>query len=598
MFSGDSTTRSGLQSGTSGIPVGVRLVREDTSSRKGLAELALTPGEPTANIASMASSTSASAVERARQKDLGAYYTQPEVVDFLVRWGLSRVQGVVMDPSCGDGRFLTRAVLSGAKEVIGCDLSPEAASAARSALAASRVPAVVHESDFFALDPAQHPRVDLVVGNPPFIRFQRFNGDTRRRALQSALHIGVHLTALSSAWAPFVVHSIRFIRPGGALAMVVPAEVVQTNYGLKTLDALCRNFGRVHLLAFARNFFPDAQADAYLLLAEDAGSACRSAELHPLESVEQLADASLTQLPSTTLPVCESKRTPFALAFLELEERGAWERAVEHPGVTRLCDLGKITNGYVTGANDFFLTTREAALEQDLLEEWLVRSVANSASLRGTVFTAADVAELEAEGRPHHLVNPPVEPLFCGQRQRLDSLVRRGETLGIHKRFKCRTRDPWWHVPGVHVPHLFLPYMIGREPVASVNAAGASYTNTIHGIRLHRPGTGGALAIGLHSTLTLLSMELSGRTYGGGILKLEPSEMERVHVAVPEQAGAAAQVNRLIRTGDYSGAVAIADDVVLRKTLNLSRTDIGLLTAARNRLVSRRYSRNPRRSRK
>lgn len=222
---------------------------------------------------------------RDRQKHLGAFYTCQEVVDFLVRWGLSRVRGVVMDPACGDGRFLTSAALLGAREVVGCDLDPQAVSATRLALTASRVAATIHQGDFFAVDPARHPLVDLVVGNPPFIRYQRFNGDTRRRALQSALHLGVRLPALSSAWAPFVIHSIRFIRAGGAMAMVVPAEIVQTKYGRLALEALCRHFAHIHLLAFARNFFADAQTDAYLLLAEGAGGSCRSVELHPLESV-------------------------------------------------------------------------------------------------------------------------------------------------------------------------------------------------------------------------------------------------------------------------------------------------------------------------
>jgi adenine-specific DNA-methyltransferase len=138
--------------------------------------------------------------------------------------------------------------------------------------------------------------------------------------------------------------------------------------------------------------------------------------------------------------------------------------------------------------------------------------------------------------------------------------------------------------------------MVGREPVASVNAARASYTNTIHGLKFDRSAIAPAAAIGLHSTLTLLSMELHGRTYGGGILKLEPSEAARVHVALPSDTRAAIQLSHLLRSGEYLEAVALADQVVLRDSVGLSRTDIGLLAAARARLVSRRYSRNQRRN--
>jgi adenine-specific DNA-methyltransferase len=531
-------------------------------------------------------------VEIKRRKDNGVFYTDKAVVNFLVRWGLSQIKGIVMDPSCGDGRFLISAASHGAEQVIGCDLDPRAVNAARSTLSSGHAAATVYEGDFFALDPTLHPKVDLVVGNPPFIRYQQFAGDSRRRALQSALTLGVRLTALSSAWAPFVIHALRFLRPGGAMAMVVPAEIVQTNYGLQTLDALCRNFAHVHLLAFARNFFSDAQADTYLLLAAGAGHSCRSVELHPLESIQQLADVQMSGLASTTLPVGATERAPFALAFLKPKERDAWHQAIATPGVFRLSDLGTITNGYVTGANDFFLMTREAAIEQGLPTSWLRPTVVNAASLRGPEFTASDIAELEAAGKPHHLLNPPTAALLDIHGRQFGSFVRRGEAQGIHRRFKCRTRRPWWHVPGLHVPHLFLPYMVGREPIASVNAAGATYTNTIHGLRLRHAATARSVGIGLHSTLTLLSMELHGRTYGGGILKLEPSETQRVHVAVPTGSDAAKEVDRLLRSDDYLGAVAVADDVVLQGELGLSTTVITRLRSARDRLVSRRYSRS------
>lgn len=531
-----------------------------------------------------------------RRKELGAFYTDRLVVDFLVRWGLSQVKGTVMDPSCGDGRFLVSAALHGAGQVIGCDLDPRAVSATRTALATAGAAASVHQADFFALDPTRFTQVDLVVGNPPFVRYQRFNGESRRRALESATSMGVRLTALSSAWAPFVVHSIRFIRPGGAMAMVVPAEIVQTNYGQRALEALCRNFAHVRLLAFSRNFFADAQAETYLLLAQDAGGSCPSAELHPLESIEQLADLQVTGPGAATLPMDSSERTPFALAFLKPEERVAWHRAAKRPGVSRIRDLGGVTNGYVTGANDFFLTTREAALSQGLPDDWLVPSAVNAASLRGPAFTTADIRELESNGHPHHLLRLPERATLASERRLLDALIEKGRALGIDRRFKCRTRDPWWCVPGVHVPHLFLPYMVGREPVASVNAAKASCTNTIHGLKLDRAAAAPEAAIGLHSTLTLLSMELHGRTYGGGILKLEPSEAARVHVALPSDTRAAVKLSHLLRSGGYLEAVALADQVVLRDSIGLSRADIRLLVSARDRLVSRRYSRNHRRN--
>jgi len=71
---------------------------------------------------------------------------------------------------------------------------------------------------------------DAVVGNPPFIRYQRFSGAARRRALERCRDHGVKLPELCSSWAPFVVHSAAMVKPSGRLAMVVPMEIAHAAY--------------------------------------------------------------------------------------------------------------------------------------------------------------------------------------------------------------------------------------------------------------------------------------------------------------------------------------------------------------------------------
>lgn len=44
-----------------------------------------------------------------RRKELGAYYTDPVVAEFLVRWAVQGSQDTVLDPSAGDDVFFTAA---------------------------------------------------------------------------------------------------------------------------------------------------------------------------------------------------------------------------------------------------------------------------------------------------------------------------------------------------------------------------------------------------------------------------------------------------------------------------------------------------------
>jgi adenine-specific DNA-methyltransferase len=103
---------------------------------------------------------------------------------------------------------------------------------------------------------------------------------------------------------------------------------------------------------------------------------------------------------------------------------------------------------------------------------------------------------------------------------------------------------------------------------------------------------GEALAAGFYNSLTLLSAELEGRSYGGGVLKLEPTEAERLLLPplAPELAGLLPAVDRAIRARDVEAAADLVDPVVLT-SLGLSADEIGVLRTARRQLQIRRKNR-------
>ena len=77
-----------------------------------------------------------------------------------------------------------------------------------------------------------------------------------------------------------------------------------------------------------------------------------------------------------------------------------------------------------------------------------------------------------------------------------------------------------------------------------------------------------ALAAAMCSSLTLLSAEIEGRAYGGGVLKLETKEAERVQVPllsaqlIDRLAGEFDRLDALRATGDLEPAASIVDDIL------------------------------------
>jgi adenine-specific DNA methylase len=151
-------------------------------------------------------------------------------------------------------------------------------------------------------------------------------------------------------------------------------------------------------------------------------------------------------------------------------------------------------------------------------------------------------------------------------------------------------------VPYVRKPELFLTYMSHIAPRLVVNEAGATHTNTVHGVFLSDPLLAEPLAAAFLNSATLLSCELEGRSYGGGVLKLEPGEAVRVLIPkltprVREQlVQNLSKIDGLVRAGQIDDASVLVDRIVLGK--NFARAELEEVRSVLSSLRSRRMSRN------
>lgn len=161
----------------------------------------------------------------ARKKELGAFYTPREMAAKLVEWCIRSPQDTMLDPSFGGFVFLEaareRLLALGAnrrsvgRQLSGIDVDEDAVRVGRDeeGLADCRL---LH-ADFFRVAPSEEMRFVANIGNPPYVRYQSWNGGAdKAHALTEAM--GVPLTRLASTWAPFILHGCRFLHAGGAWA--------------------------------------------------------------------------------------------------------------------------------------------------------------------------------------------------------------------------------------------------------------------------------------------------------------------------------------------------------------------------------------------
>ncbi|MGQ0637480.1 MAG: N-6 DNA methylase [Planctomycetaceae bacterium] len=451
----------------------------------------------------------------ASQKQLGSYYTPSAVARTLVKWAVRNSADRLLDPACGDGRFLAEHQRS-----VGVDCDVEAVIAARRRVSHGRI----HVGDFFEWAEQTPERFDCAAGNPPFIRYQRFAGNGRERAIKLCRRLGATFSGLSSSWAPFLVATAGLLNRGGRLAFLIPAEVGHAPYARPLIDYLAENFSRVQLIAVRDKLFPELSEDVWILYAEGFGGNCRELFLTP----------QLTFVPTATPParairigLDELARCNYRIRrfLLPASARHLYDSIRTSDRAIELGRVARVGIGYVSGANDFFHLRPTTARMLDIPRRYLAPSVRSARYLSRSVLRPVDLQAWLRNDEPVLLLRLPKKgSLPAAVIEYLESPAG----IGAREGYKCRMRTPWYVVPDVRTPDAFLSYMSGEVPQLVVNAAQCVCTNSVHALTLTNGHGAEELARRWRHPVVSLSCEIEGHPLGGGMLKIEPGEAARI----------------------------------------------------------------------
>ena len=219
----------------------------------------------------------------------------------LVRSGWRPGALRVLDPSCGDGRFLlgARARWGSAVDLFGVDLDDNAVAVARLA-----VPdADITHADALEWGWPEAP-FDVVVGNPPFLGQM---ASRTSRGGRSALGGG----AYADTAALFLALSARLVRPdGGVVALVLPQSILATRDAGPIRAAIAAEAALTDLWVAGESVF---EAAVHTIVAVFQ----RGRPQHDVRrwfgpDFERVADLSLPGLPGSLVP--EVARADGALA--------------------------------------------------------------------------------------------------------------------------------------------------------------------------------------------------------------------------------------------------------------------------------------------
>jgi adenine-specific DNA-methyltransferase len=523
------------------------------------------------------------------QKLRGGFYTERVITDFLVRWIAQIGPESILEPSCGDGAFfesLNQFCPDG--RITACELDPVEVEKAASN-ASNRIK-VLH-TDFlswYLKGKVSGKQFDAVVGNPPFIRYQYLPEEQQDLAERVFLHLRLPFTKHTNAWVPFVLGSLDLLRPGGRLAMVIPSEIFHIPHAQGLRTYLAERCSQVLIIDPQELWFEDTLQGTVLLLAEKA----QPHETHHGVGVASVTDKTFLAgqadrlFQKTLFSNGTSTEGKWMKLFLTDQERSLLKRVSEEPKVKRFTEIAKVDVGIVTGANNFFLVPDSIVAEHGL-GKWVHPMFGRSNHVPGIVFRKSDHARNKKAGLPANFV------WLKGSRNSFSESVRTylefGEQQKLQARYKCRVREPWYTVPSVYVAPMAMLKRAHHFPRLVLNSAKAYTTDTAYRIRPLGANKAENLAFSFVNSLTLLTAELEGRHYGGGVLELVPSEIERllIPLAIARKGQLAAADLRFRTIQDDSTFVEHQDAIVLRQ-IGIQEKEQKILFNAWNRLRLRR----------
>ncbi len=527
-----------------------------------------------------------------KKKELGAYYTPPELSKVLADWAIQSTNEDILEPSFGGCGFFESSIArlrelgcsEPEKQIYGVDIDEHAFQI----LDSKFVNYIDKEKrfilkDFIQVDPSEFltNEFNVVLGNPPYVSMHNMTDEQRKscdKVLRNSPFSAKTMGRNASLWAFFLLHSLAFLKEGGRVAWVLPSSLLHADYAEKLLEVHQKHFKKIKILKLAERFFKEegAKETSIILLAEGFHKKeipQSNLSVNVVGDVGDLKQAIANVDAATSLSVKDYK-----LNIISSGAKLSYRNLLMRETTKELSEYVDIKIGMVTGANNYFIINRSTAAKHQLPEDVLKPVVGRFSYLQGIIHDKHRHKKSAKADQRVYLVCPTEEQMADTSSRVFQYLSE----ISLEERQTNRTfkKRPHWFVPGWGIDALkadcFLSYMIHRGPRMVVNTGNQfNCTNSIHKVIFNEPVSAKykrAMALTMLSTFTQFSAELEGRAYSSGVLKIEPSAGRRIRVLFSEQCiddldNLRTQIESALAAEDYDAAAKLVDDVLIKHDL-------------------------------
>lgn len=533
-------------------------------------------------------------IEHASAEKLrGGFYTPKPIASFILKWGINgNCFFDILEPSCGDGVFLEQLKEQKYKFNSVTAIEFDEIEIKKADTIKLNNKSVIN-TDFHRYCNAASSRFDLVVGNPPYIRYQYFDESQQKEAENIFKRTGLKYSKLTNAWVSFVVGSSLLLKEKGKIGFVLPAEILQVSYAQQLRGFLAHFYNKINIISFEKLVFPDIQQEVVLLLCEKNGSSSHFIEHLELTDASDLEALDVNRLKSLTKQI-DFKSNKWTFYFLDQKEIDFLETIAKSKEIPAIGNYANVEVGITTGANDYF-TVPLSIVEGYNLELFAKPMVGRSVQVNSVIFTDEDwKRNRRTKAKAHLLVFPSKSQLK--EHKGALAYISEGETMGINKGYKCGIRNDWFVVPSIKFSEALFIRRNNLFPKLILNEAQAYTTDTMHRVFMKSGVNISAFIASFYNSLSLAFSEISGRSYGGGVLELMPSEVEKILLPYKENNNELLQkIDQMMRDNrSIEEILKITNERILKQCYGLSSSEIKLADNIWKKLSKRRLNRNGR----
>jgi adenine-specific DNA-methyltransferase len=353
----------------------------------------------------------------------------------------------------------------------------------------------------------------LFIGNPPYVRHHDIPAARKDWYRERMAARGIAASQLAGLHLHFLIRAADLMQPGDEMSFVTSAEWLDNGYGAAVRQLLSGgpDFALSSLWVAEPNeaVFPDALVSCAVFRA-----ACAPGQSETEVHLGRIASQALR----------EQRRLPQAA----LAQSNRWSSLCRAalPDVSVGIELGelfRITRGQVTGSNQTWILPPH---QQELPAHLTVASVTRAKEIiDGSVLASDAVTGFK------RVVNFPrdLDTLSDEHREMAQAFIERARLAGADQGYIARHRKPWFALDMRLPPAAFVSYMGRRPPVFSANPSRLSFVNIAHGL-YPREAMAHSVLQAILDHLNTSTDIFSGRVYGGGMAKFEPSDVARLRV--------------------------------------------------------------------